>query len=216
MLTSPILSLATKTIKLQQLCGLIHSLGSRGRVPIDFLRLAVQYRYLNDSLRLLTRFSERCIYMTLKTTLAVLLVMLLNSPAFAAPGSDSRAVTGNRSNTSRRSTSGNWYGKARATSNQGTTLRLNPSASSSPLQGGRAPGNIALMQQGKSVLPPTRLESFVKNSGMNDAIYGDEGVLLPEYKNFTQEHRIETGMNMPDMTTNHRISGPSAWDFPSR
>lgn len=156
--------------------------------------------------------------MSLQITLAVLLVMLLNVPAQASSASDSRAATGNRSNTNRKLTRGNWYGGARSTGTQGNGLRLSPSSSSSPQAGGgSAPGNIALMQQGKGTLPPTRLEGFVKNSGMSDAIYGDEmdpKTLVSKYYSFDQSHRIETGMNAPDLTTNHRISGPSAWDFP--
>lgn len=156
--------------------------------------------------------------MSLHFALSMLLVMLLNVPVQASPASDSRAATGNRSNTNRKLTRGNWYGSARSTGNQGNSLKLSPSASSSPQPGGgSAPGNIALKQQGKSTLPPTRLESFVKNSGMSDAIYGDEmdpQTMVSKYFSFDQSHRIETGMNAPDLTTNHRISGPSAWDFP--
>lgn len=154
--------------------------------------------------------------MTLRTSLAVLLVLSFSSPAFAQSALNSKASMGNRGNTNGNDTRGNFYGKARKTKNQGQRLGLRPTSSSSPMKGGgSAPGNIALMQQGQSSLQPTRLQGFVKASGMNDAIYGGDGELKPKYFTFDQSHRIEVGMqSMSDLTTKHKISGPSAWDFP--
>jgi hypothetical protein len=44
-------------------------------------------------------------------------------------------------------------------------------------------------------LPPTTLDSFVYNSGMNDAIYGDEGdVGPPPYNDFEEQNTIGAGM----------------------
>ncbi|MBX9723131.1 MAG: hypothetical protein K2X81_17140 [Candidatus Obscuribacterales bacterium] len=82
-----------------------------------------------------------------------------------------------------------------------------------------APGNMALRQVGRVTLPPTQLTSFVKDSGMNDAIYGDEGTDdKPPVDNFTEEHRIEAGMGMNvGLTTGHKCSTidcPPAWGYP--
>lgn len=86
-------------------------------------------------------------------------------------------------------------------------------SSGRPGNGGRAPGNLALKQLGKSTLPPTRLNSFVRQGG--EDVYGGDGPLLPCFNKFTKERRIECGMKEnPDLTTNHKISKPSAWDFP--
>ncbi|MBY0551651.1 MAG: hypothetical protein K2W95_30490 [Candidatus Obscuribacterales bacterium] len=88
-------------------------------------------------------------------------------------------------------------------------------ASSAPVRGTMfAPGNLALRQMAKSTLPPTRLEGFVHNSGKSEAIYGDEGIYLPPFDSFTADHRIEAGINSPDLTTGHKSNAPSAWDFP--
>ena len=89
-------------------------------------------------------------------------------------------------------------------------------ASSAPFAGTyTAPGNFALKNMGRNTLPPTRLESFVRNSGMNDAIYGDEGENgLPPYFGFSEGHRIERGINAPELTTGHKSDAPSAWGYP--
>lgn len=89
-------------------------------------------------------------------------------------------------------------------------------ASSAPFAGTyTAPGNFALKQMGRNTLPPTRLESFVRNSGYNDAIYGDEGEDgLPPYFGFDGGHTIESGMNAPELTTGHKSDAPSAWGYP--
>lgn len=88
-------------------------------------------------------------------------------------------------------------------------------ASSAPIKGTMiAPGNLALRQMGKHTLPPTRLEGFVRNSGLNDAIYGGDDIALPKYFGFTEEHRIGAGIHAPDLTTHHASALPSSWDYP--
>lgn len=75
-----------------------------------------------------------------------------------------------------------------------------------------APGNLALMNQGWRSLPQTRLDSFVKESGYNDMIYGDEGTDgPPPYNDFLY---IEDGINSPGLTTGHPSDAPSAWGWP--
>ena len=144
---------------------------------------------------------------------ALLLTFVLQAPAPAQNAMNSTADTGAYGGWSNGPTAGNFEGDSGFTGPQ--SIGLPQAASSCPMPGGgSAPGNLALKQMGKKTLPPTRLESFVKNSGKSEAIYGDEGVYLPPFFTFTQDHRIESGMNMPDITTKHRIEGPSAWDFP--
>lgn len=89
-------------------------------------------------------------------------------------------------------------------------------ATSAPFQGTPlAPGNFALRQIGSVVLPPTELTSFVRDSGMSDAIYGDEGTNdIPPYDGFDESHRIEAGMFGNGLTTGHRADVPSAWGYP--
>lgn len=78
-----------------------------------------------------------------------------------------------------------------------------------------APANMALRAMGRRTLPPTRLESFVQNSGKSEAIYGDEGVFgLPPFFGFHPGHYINTGINMPELTTGHKSDAPSAWGYP--
>ncbi len=65
-------------------------------------------------------------------------------------------------------------------------------------------------------LPPTVMDSFVRNSGASaDLIYGDEGTDgPPPYSEFTQMHRIESGIHggtAKGLTTGHRSNLPSAW-----
>lgn len=65
-------------------------------------------------------------------------------------------------------------------------------------------------------LPPTRLDSFVRNSaGAADLIYGDEGsVGIPPFFGFDQSHRIEFGVHSGGLTTGHRSALPEAWGYP--
>lgn len=156
--------------------------------------------------------------MITKAVYVILAVVLLSGPA--AEAQNSTAATGNRSNTNGQKSKGSYYGKARKTGTQGNSsglkLKLKQTSSSSPMQGGgfAAPGNIALMQSGQGALQSTRLQGFVKDSGMNDAIYGGDGELVPKYEKFDQSHRIEKGISSKDLTTNHPSGAPSAWDFP--
>ena len=70
--------------------------------------------------------------------------------------------------------------------------------------------------RGRNNLPPTRLDSFVKQAGgFAERIYGDEGINgIPEYHEFTAEHRIERGIvgdRAAGLTTGHGSELPPAW-----
>lgn len=69
---------------------------------------------------------------------------------------------------------------------------------------------------GGKALPPTRLDSFVKNSGaMADLIYGDEGATnIPPYFGFDESHRLERGVHSGGLTTGHKSGLPDAWGWP--
>lgn len=88
-------------------------------------------------------------------------------------------------------------------------------ATSAPMRGSyRAPGNFTLKWQTRfgQNLPPTRLDSFVKESGYADDIYGDEGTDgPPPLNNFRY---IESGIKSDGLTTDHRSQLPSAWGTP--
>jgi hypothetical protein len=79
-----------------------------------------------------------------------------------------------------------------------------------------APANMALRQIGRGTLPPTRLTSFIQDSGMSEAIYGDEGTDgPPPFEGFDESHRIERGMvTSGELTTGHKSDAPSAWGYP--
>jgi hypothetical protein len=66
-----------------------------------------------------------------------------------------------------------------------------------------------------SGLPPTNLDSFVYQSGYNQAIYGDEGdVDIPPMNSFTKASRINAGINGQNaagLTTGHGSFMPDAW-----
>lgn len=146
--------------------------------------------------------------------LVVMLVSLVSvAPVAAQDASYSQADTGAMGGWSDGPTAGNSYGPSRPTGNG--NLGLPAVSSGSPLKGGyAAPGNFALRQMGRNTLPPTRLNSFVRQGG--EAVFGDEGYGLPPFNSFTEEHRIERAMERnPELTTNHRMAGPSAWDFPN-
>lgn len=71
-------------------------------------------------------------------------------------------------------------------------------------------------KQGPYGLPPTRLDSFVKESGgMAWQIYGDEGTYsIPPFFEFDPSHRIERGINggkAAGLTTSHGSPLPPAW-----
>lgn len=76
--------------------------------------------------------------------------------------------------------------------------------------------NPADAQAVRNGLPPTSMDSFVRNAGAHaEAIYGDEGKDgIPEYEHFTQAHRINTGIvgvRDAGLTTGHGSMMPSAW-----
>lgn len=152
--------------------------------------------------------------MWMKSLFAALLIASVSAPALAQSALDSTAATGQMGGWDNGPTNGNFFGGSGSTSNQGDRLGLMQTSSSSPGKNGSAPGNLALKQLGGSKLPPTRLSGFVKAGG--DAVFGGDGELLPKYFTFTQDHRIEQAMQQsPKLTTNHKIGGPSAWDFPN-
>jgi len=64
-------------------------------------------------------------------------------------------------------------------------------------------------------LPPTKLDSFVKSAGGSaEMIYGDEGTWgIPPYFEFTQEHRIGSGISSSQLSTGHASTLPSAWGY---
>ena len=88
-------------------------------------------------------------------------------------------------------------------------------ATAAPFQGTyAAPGSYALRQIGRGTLPPTQLTSLVQDSGMSDAIYGDEGTDgIPPYFGFDESHRIINGLP-GTLTTGHQSDAPSAWGYP--
>jgi len=68
---------------------------------------------------------------------------------------------------------------------------------------------------GRANLPPTNLDSFVFQSGMNPEIYGDEGdINIPPLFSFQKQNRINAGINGVDaagLTTGHGSFMPDAW-----
>jgi hypothetical protein len=70
-----------------------------------------------------------------------------------------------------------------------------------------------LSQGGRQTLPVTNLDSFVYQSGMSDAIYGDEGQggSIPPYMGMDESHTIGSGINSGGLTTGHSSNMPSAW-----
>jgi hypothetical protein len=135
-------------------------------------------------------------------------------PAIGQDAFNTTADTGQMGGFDNGPTDGNFYGGAGKTTNQGDQLGLPGTVTSAPVKGGgNCPGNFALKQLGKNTLPPTKLNSLVKDGG--EAVFGGDGVLLPRYFTFDESHRMERAMEKnPDLTTNHKIGSPSAWDFP--
>jgi hypothetical protein len=64
-------------------------------------------------------------------------------------------------------------------------------------------------------LPPTQLTSFVQDAGGSaELIYGDEGTFgIPPYFEFTQDHRIGSGLPSSQLSTGHASTLPSAWGY---
>ena len=61
-------------------------------------------------------------------------------------------------------------------------------------------------------LPPTKLSSFVADSGFDENIYGDEGTTaLPPIDGFQYENTIGAGVVEPYLSTGHASPLPSAW-----
>lgn len=61
-------------------------------------------------------------------------------------------------------------------------------------------------------LPPTRLDSFVRNAPNAEAIYGDEGTEGPPPLNgFNFGNTIGSGIVQPGLSTGHASVLPSAW-----
>ncbi|MBU6450165.1 MAG: hypothetical protein KGS72_00185 [Cyanobacteria bacterium REEB67] len=75
-------------------------------------------------------------------------------------------------------------------------------------------GNSSALAQSAN-LPPCNMDSFVYQSGMSDAIYGDEGVGgPPPMMGFSQGSRIASGLygqNSAGLTTGHGSYLPDAW-----
>ena len=65
--------------------------------------------------------------------------------------------------------------------------------------------------RGRNGLPPTKLDSFVKTSGYNFHIYGDEGVTLPPMNEFTPASRIIRGNLSNGLSTGHGSSLAPGW-----
>ncbi len=148
-----------------------------------------------------------------KLALAMLIIAAGSiAPVMAQDALDSTADTGQTGGFDNGPTEGNFYGGSGSTGNQ--NLGLPQTSTGAPLKNGSAPGNLALMQMGKKTLPPTRLSGFVRPGG--DAVFGGDDIYLPRFFGFTEDHRIEQSMQqMPDLTTKHKMNGPSAWDFPN-
>ena len=66
--------------------------------------------------------------------------------------------------------------------------------------------------RGRNGLPPTKLDSFVKTSGYNFHIYGDEGVTLPPMSEFTPASRIQRGIEgNRGLSTGHGSNLAPGW-----
>lgn len=81
-------------------------------------------------------------------------------------------------------------------------------------------GGLAPTFGGGAGLPPTRLDSFVKESGgLAFQIYGDEGTTsYPPLFGFNRVNRIDSGIQgqrNSGLTTGHESVLPSAWGWPS-
>jgi hypothetical protein len=151
-----------------------------------------------------------------------MMVFVLNTAPCGAQGAlQSSAATGNMSNSNMSSNIAvaPWSDFTRP---NGTSAMRGPNlagvTSSAPFQGTVfAPGNLALATQRGYALPPTRLTSFVKESGHADGIYGDEGESdHPPLDNFDA---IESGINKRsvygiDLSTGHHSDLPAAWQYP--
>jgi hypothetical protein len=76
-----------------------------------------------------------------------------------------------------------------------------------------APANISLRALGRNTLPQTRLESFVKASGMREDIYGMDG--QTRNKNYSPVASGFYGETAEGLTTGHQSDAPSVYEFPT-
>lgn len=74
-----------------------------------------------------------------------------------------------------------------------------------------APTNMALKAVGRNYLPPTRLTSFIAESGEAEDIYGHEGDVKNE-----KYSPIASGFDLgtqEGLTTGHQSDAPSGWAY---
>ncbi len=160
-----------------------------------------------------------------KAALAAIATSLLSLPVYAQDWSTSSGTTGSGG---RESSSTGSQGMAPDdsdfTSPQNQTRRnmgrvsgpgfaLNDTAL--PIGAGQGLARVS-GPRGRNGLPPTRLDSFVKEAGGHAwHIYGDEGTYsIPPFFEFSPVHRIERGINGPraaGLTTQHGSPLPPAW-----
>ncbi len=159
-----------------------------------------------------------------KAALAAIITSLLNLPAYAQDWSTSAGTSGTggreTSSTGSQGIAPGWTNDTvpqnQARGNMGSfgggDLNLNPTTL--PI------GSTGLARisgpRGRNGLPPTRLDSFVKEAGGHAwHIYGDEGTTsIPPFFEFSPIHRIERGINGPraaGLTTQHGSPLPPAW-----
>ncbi|MBX9695462.1 MAG: hypothetical protein K2Z81_23960 [Cyanobacteria bacterium] len=132
--------------------------------------------------------------------LSIATIQVLPPSADAAPAA-SQARPGNKRSSTR---STNMMGRSNAlkTAAQRLAIRSAGFGGLAPVFGGG----------GRNGLPKTQLDSFVRDSGMNPAIYGDEGSNgIPPFMEFTPQHRIERGISSSGLTTGHASSLAPAW-----
>lgn len=97
---------------------------------------------------------------------------------------------------------------------QNARPQLAPSTSSMPIPHSYvAPTNLALKALGRSVLPQTRLTSFIKESGMRDDIYGHDGDV--KNKVYSPIGSGFYGGTAEGLTTGHQSDAPSVYYFPT-
>ncbi len=142
-----------------------------------------------------------------KFAIALLLLTLVESLPAHAYYQGTAGATGRQRNTTRQT--GGSLGWTRTT---GANAVMLPKTAASGLAG---------VYGGFNGLPPTRLDSFVKNAGgLAEAIYGDEGINgPPKINGFNEQNRIDYGItNSPNneyLTTGHTSLLPSAWGSPN-
>lgn len=90
-----------------------------------------------------------------------------------------------------------------------------PTGPQSPSLPRTSTAGLAPVYGGANGLPPTRLDSFVKEAGgLAFQIYGDEGTTgPPPISGFNRVNRIDSGIqgNSAGLTTGHGSMLPSAW-----